>query len=376
VLEIDATTSCTSANPEDCPPLLVELGNSVTRLRVPSAPSPRTHAMCLGEAGYGGDVALRIRPGLATRPLGSSDNWFGCEGRGPDFWPRVNAVRIRSAAAGECPQPGQIPGGDFSSSEHWQLGMTSRVSNGALTLTDSAIVTFLAPSAATMPSPALQIVLGGAAPPQNHFIVELDGLSFATVFGDETAPRFLCLPSWSQGAEHELALRAMEGARVITEVSVASEPACGDGAFDQGFVRPLSTGAWDRLPSFGPSSDAVVDERSPIRGATSLRITASANVRALVRVPDVAGLAFTFMARVEETTPGGSVFFTRMPPEGVIDIPPGRSPSELRTICLGRAWKGQLAQPTLLLSAQNISDSEQGTLWLDEATIGVNAGCE
>src|SRR6201999_717986 len=92
VLELEALSTCSRSDPVACPPLLIEIGTSVTRVPVAGGASPaqRTLALCLGESGFGGEVLLRIRPGLAHQAPNVA---FRC---GTDIWPSLKAVRIRT----------------------------------------------------------------------------------------------------------------------------------------------------------------------------------------------------------------------------------------------------------------------------------------
>lgn len=103
VLEIEAMTTCASTDAKACPALLVDIGDTVTRLELAGGPSPvvRELAICLGEAAYQEQVTLRVRPGLAT-----ATGALTCSAT----WPTLQRIRMRSAVAGECPQPSNLLG--------------------------------------------------------------------------------------------------------------------------------------------------------------------------------------------------------------------------------------------------------------------------
>ena len=66
VLDMQLQTLCADTNLDNCPALLLEVGNSVRRVRAGGTLTGQTVSICLGAAAYGRDVPLRIRPSIAT----------------------------------------------------------------------------------------------------------------------------------------------------------------------------------------------------------------------------------------------------------------------------------------------------------------------
>jgi hypothetical protein len=360
VLEIDALPTCTQADPDACPPLLVEIGKSVTRVRVPGGASPtqRKLALCLGESGFGEEVQLRIRPGLATQVPSAA---FRC---GVDSWPSLKGVRIRTAQPNECPPESGIWNGDFAASSGWEFEDGASIAGGVLNLHASALsstkVAFPLPF--SVPSPALRF-----SKTAGEVYIRVDGLDWAIIAGSgssTTGAQTICMPEFALGAVHQLDFL---GDADLTEMSIVSNASCDDNRFDSGFERPLGTGSWFQL------NDAEVLSTSEAHGGSHVvRVDANTTLRALGRVPEPTSgggnAAMRIWGRLEAGNQMGTYGLTAF---GAFHpaVPVSTTTWEIDITCAGRAWNGQLAALFLQVSPGG------SRVMLDDAGLGLSTEC-
>lgn len=360
VVEIETTTPCTATDPEACPPLQLELGSSVTRVRVPggAAGATASQRICLGDAAYGGDVALRIRPGVArvANPFAIPAAGWPCN----TAWPTVNSVAIRAARGGECDEPGFIPNGY---APLWDLTGTASISNGILSIGNAALalVDFVAPSASALPGAALQLTVSPQAQ-AGAVVVELDGMQLSTLRVANTETRFVCLPDWALGTGHELGLRAYSPTMLIGSIGVVSESHCGDGSFDGGFERALETGGWF-IHSTGGVDVAVLADSSAYAGNSTLHARNTV-LGGAMRFPDADGsnhAALSLAARAGTKDMKGTIAPNGSPPALNATVTVVGSNWTITTFCPGRIWDGQLAQFIVSVSASFATSGATGT---------------
>jgi hypothetical protein len=370
VLTLDAVTNCTADSPDDCPPLLVEFGNSVARVRVPGGPSgsARSVHLCLGDAAFGADVRFRIRPGLAHEQWNVA---FSCSS---DHWPKLTGVRIRTAEDGECPPDGGIWNGDFASERGWSLQGAS-IGNGALDLNAGSATTHMAfPSAFYVAAPALRFNKA-----EGEVGIRLDGLQWTWLTANlstTSGAHTICLPSFARGAVHEI---TFTGEATLRDLRFATEAQCGDGAFDEGFDRALSTGSW--------YMNRTIDAVSSIQahsGNTAVRtvVGTTGQLRGIDRVPvaqpGAGHPAFRFWRRVDAA---GQAAGYRLWGFGKI-VPDTRFDNlswEQTPLCQGHAWEGQLVPFELTLApwlSGGMAGSAGSLAWVDDAGVALTTACE
>jgi hypothetical protein len=375
VLDIATTTTCTSTDPEACPPLLVQVGSSVTRVRVPQGPQgpSTTQHLCLGDTGYGGAVKLRIRPGVARllNPFSGMSAGWPCN----SSWPTVNGVAIRAQNGDECPQVGSFPIGGFDS---WQRSATgATVSNGALSLSNSGVahVGIVAPTETALPGAALRIGLRPTSE-SGYLLVELDGMQLSTMRLSVRETRYVCLPDWALGGAHDLALRAAEPEMSIENIAIVGESRCGDNSFEGGFERPLETGGW-YIDTTGGDVDLFSDSRV-FAGDTSLS-TSFTTLGAAVRFPDATAkthAALSFAARVGTMDMDGSVHTLGGAPALNTTVGVTSPNWAVTTLCPGHIWDGQLAQLIVRLTV-GLNNGASGTpaILLDDLGTSSSLAC-
>jgi hypothetical protein len=375
VLEIGTTTACAENDPEACPPLLVELGDAVTRVRVPKSATGGVQRLCLGDAGYGGQVPLRIRPGVAriTNAVAFSAAGFSCN----TAWPSITGVAIRPAVTDECPMPGVITNGSFDTQTAWVLS-SATIQSGALNLSSDGLATIrmIAPTASAVSGAALRIVVRAASDP-GAVDVELDGMPLALVRASVTETRNVCLPDWALGAAHEVALRAFAPEMVVDGITVVPESRCGAGVFDRGFERQLETGSWFIQAIGAPDVDIITDSRA-IAGDSSLRVRNTV-LSTLARFPEASGNAhatISFAARGGNAEMNANIHTLGALPALDATTTINGAMWRVTQLCPGRIWDGQLAQLIASVSAGFVS-SGSGTpeALLDEFGAASTALC-
>ena len=361
VLEIDALPTCTQSDPEACPPLLVEIGESVTRVRVPGAASPsqRKLALCLGESGFGEEVLLRIRPGLAIQLPNAA---FRC---GVDSWPSLEGVRIRTAQPSECPPPESgLWNGDFAASSGWTFESGASIMGGALNLHASALASTKVafPLPFSVPSPALRF-----SKTTGDVYIRIDGLDWVVIAdsgSSRTGAQTICMPEFALGAVHQL---DFYGDAEITEMSIVTNASCDDNRFDSGFERPLGSGSWFQV------NDAEILSTSEAHGGSHVaRVEENATFRALARFPEptsgTGNAAMRVWGRLETGYQLGTYSLTAF---GAFHpaVPVSTTNWEIGVRCAGRAWNGQLA-PLFLQVSPGAS-----RVFLDDTGPGLSTDC-
>ena len=355
VVELDVLSSCTSGDAESCPALQVELGASASRLVVAgdagaaAAPVARKVSVCLGQAGYGADVMLRVRPGLAYQ---RGELPLSCE---TAKWPAIDRIAIRPAAAGECAADGALVGG-LASDAGWQLTNAIIAGNQLAIMDGGRAETTIAfsPSNSTK---ALRIRATATSSSARLVGVALDGLTWsaARVVNEAT----ICVPQWAAGASHRLAITPLDDI-VITELSVVSLAACGDNAFDASFDRMAQISTWSANNGMG-------------NGATGFEgggygITRSGALLASLRFPArEGGYRFSAHARYRNMSPQSSTI------DFALDTTAGESTNasgwQERTACLPSRWEHQLA--TLRLDVAMTPNTAGGPVTMSFDDLGL-----
>lgn len=349
VLDLVVTTSCTSADPLQCPALLVETGSSLRRVQVPGGNGgARTIPLCLGEAGYGDAVDLRIRPSIASGAgTDTSPGFFDCEN---DSWPVIEAMNVRAASEDECPTRVGVQGGEFDEPTGWtvQFGV---IAGGQLVVQAQGTATgqVAVPLAANMPAAALRFQ--NADLTRTGIVVSLDGLVWNTIVPEIGSAVSLCVPDWAQGAVHELQLKANNDA-TLEAIAIEPDPTCDDGGFDRGFEREVDGqgvgmhGSWASIGGY-----PIVRQAAAYTGSHGVRMTGAINgMRALARIPEATtteGPAFAFVHRINDPAVVGTM---EMRP---FDVPVSELSSSHWTpslFCLDRQWRGQLVTMAFVIS--------------------------
>lgn len=332
VVELDVLSSCTSSDAEACPALQLELGpTSVTRLVVAgalgaaSAPVARTVSACLGEAGYGPNVALRVRPALAYQ---HGELPLVCESAA---WPAIDRIAIRPAAEGECAQSDTLLG-TLTSNAGWTLGANTTVGGGSISMMPGVgraqtVVSFgRAPA-----TQALFVSASGAA--GDYLDVSIDGLAWARVtLPSSDAP--LCMPSWALGSSHRLEVAVVGIAATIRRLEIAPHAQCGDNRFDEGFDRIPAISSWT-------TNEGFVRPGSGYTGVGAF-LTRSKSLRASERFPATApSQRMAVQARYKRTGAQTSTLdYALDPSAGEMMTGMGW---QSRTVCFPNAWERQLA---------------------------------
>lgn len=369
VLDIETLTSCTDTNPDRCPALLVELGDTVRRVGVSGGPSPGMGraSICLGAAGYGGSVALRVRPSVMSIPDARP---YDCE---TTDWPTLRSLRIRPARSGEC-EPVSGTWNDLTSPARWTLARAT-IASGSLALSANghATTTIEFPSRSELPSPALRFTKSAS-----YVVVQLDGMFWGIFRGDQpnaNSRQTLCLPDFARGAFHDVTFYAL-GEGNISSLDIETEARCGDGAFDRGFERDLSTGSWS-----ANSLNMVRDSQFAGRGSV-LRTPNdnTGNIVALLRFPradsENAGRpAFEFSRRPEVNGVGRYTvegFGTSLGDEFET------SAWSQERLCLPHALEGQLVNAVMAVSGRRSMSpvhTYDQSVWIDDAGPTLSTSC-
>jgi len=355
VIELDLLSSCTSTDAEACPPLQVELGSSTTRLVTDGAPGAGTTPVarkvkaCLGDAGYGADVKLGVRPGLAYQ---RGELPLACE---TAQWPAIDRIAIRPAGAGECAATNALTG-NLSSSAGWSLAGSTIASNELSIASGGRAQTELSIASARA-GQALYVQFERA----NELVdVRLDGLTWARL--DARYNTGLCVPAWAHGGSHRLELVPVAGGVTVTALAVMSAAACGDNRFDEGFDRIGIGSSW--TTSEGPvvlgdgasGKQAVLDSSMALLGATRFPARSQSSWRLAAKVG-------RYTATATETA---SIDFALDTTSGEMSNlgNPGS-----RTVCFPDAWEHQLATLRLDIVLTPIPPSTTLSMRLDDIGI-------
>jgi hypothetical protein len=382
-LLLETTTSCTDADPENCPPLLVELGSAVTRLRVAGAAGGKTgtQTICLGDEGYGDSVTLRIKPGVAKIDryqyapdfVGSLPQGFACDRE----WPVLRRIAI--GTSGSCGFGGGLQNEDFASTASWTLANGAKIAGGLLTMPPTALASaqLLLNADAEISSPAIQITARSTAT-ESRLEVKLDGLPISTLtVGGNDAERYVCLPDWARGAAHEVQLLASWGGAIIDTVAVANHEGCEAGTFDQGFERQFGTGSWF-VHAFSTMGTVRLDPTA-YSGANSASVNGEAPVAATMRVPDArssAHAALGFVAQTSGSNVVGQLLFQSPSPALsatlALEDSLGWQPF---TVCLGSIWDGQLLYALANIRANLTAGGGNPEVRIDQFGADISTRC-
>jgi hypothetical protein len=374
VLELQVTTTCDETDPDECPPLQVEIGSSLRRVQVPGGSGLTRHTIpiCLGQDAYGDDVSLRVRPGLAKRVLGAQGPAaFDCLN---DAWPIIEALRIRAAEESEC-EPG-VPNGELDAEEDWSLS-SATIDDGELTLdaTGHATAHVVFPSDDELDSSALKVDRLGT--PAGTLEVYLDGLLWGYMLST-ASDWFFCLPDWARGLGHELRLRAANAEVQVSSITIEEHEECGGGEFDSNFERgedgdyPGRDGSWSVVP--GAGTPARIEEDAARTGSRGVRMTGAAGVLyGLARLPEAtasARPAISFSHRVNDDAITGQL--GTVTPLGTPAAALVSTSWMSGTVCPDRAWDAQLAGMWLPVG---ISGGSEG-IDLDDISPMLSSGCD
>ena len=362
VIELDVLSGCEGGDAEQCPALQVELGSSVTRLVVAgaagaaAAPIARSVSACLGSAGYGGDVTLRVRPALAYQ---GGELPLLCESA---EWPAIDRIAIRPAEEGECSEPDALAG-SLASSAGWTLA-NATVTGNQLAIASGGRASVAVSVASVRQGKALQVRVDGAADTVDF---KLDGLTWARI-PTRALPQILCLPEWVHGASHRLELGPTAGAATVTEIQIVTNESCGTNAFDHGFDRTLPFSSWS----------STAGTLAAVTGSTGrgIELTASTTLRASTRFgARAAGRSLIATARYQaSSTQTNTVRYGLDPAAGQAYQGPA-----LRQylVCLPDAWEHQLATLKLDVTMTPVAPATMTRMFLDDlyATTTDLAGC-
>jgi hypothetical protein len=364
-LDLTVSTSCSSTDPAACPALQLEIDDKVTRVEVPGGGgATKTLTVCLGDAAFGGEVRLRVRPSLAKESFQTPGS-FDCMS---DAWPALEALRIRVADAAECAFDEGIPNGLFDDGAGWGLQSAS-IAGGKLTVQSggSATARIVVPAPLRVASPALR--LNPDASSFGGLRVALGGLIFgqASWSMGSSSPIVLCLPDWAHGTGQEIGLSAANADSTLEGLAIVSDPRCADGNLDSGFERTFSDGSLFGNGSWldAATGQGFVVSDSAHSGSRCLRLTSYATIlRAVVRVPErQPGFdpAFSFWERVTGSVGAETLLYPFLDPGTRIAV---SSQAWLRSLtCLDRAWAGQVTPVTVL---PGIVSGTGGTVELDD----------
>lgn len=354
VLEMDVLSACPSGDPEACPALQVELGGSVTRLVVaggagaPSSPVARTVSTCLGDAGYGDDVALRVRPALAYQ---HGELPLLCESAA---WPAIDRIAIRPAAEGECAAPDALLG-DVHANAGWALASASAGADGLEIMSGGHAETVV--SFATQP--AMQS-LWFAATGARFIDVTLDGLAWAR-FDTRLPSLTMCMPAWARGGSHRLTITPVDAAATITQLELRSSAECGDNRFDEGFDRMTLGSSWTSTAgvvhhdNLGYTGQGTL-LRSSVSLLASHRFPARSNV-----------LRMALQARYRRQGMQTSTIDYALDPTAGEVI--SNNNWQSRTVCFPNAWEHQLATLRLDVTLIPTPPTTMPLVWLDDLGI-------
>lgn len=246
VLEMDVLSSCTNSDPEECAALQLELGASASRLVVAGAPGAsaaapvaRTISRCLGQAGYGPDTRLKVRPALAYR---HGEQPLACE---TTEWPAIDRIAIRPAAAGECAADDAVRD-SVPTATGWSFVNATVAADRVMIAQGGSAETMVAFSQAPS-GQALHIGWSSDQPSGTVILVDimLDGLLWRRVRVATTMQ--LCMPQWAAGASHTLTIAPATHAIGVRQLEIVSNPDCDDNVFDATFDRPIAQGSWSAM---------------------------------------------------------------------------------------------------------------------------------
>jgi hypothetical protein len=347
-LEVEVTPACASESEFFCPSLQVELNGTATLVTAGGGANveTRTRRVCLGDAAYGGEVRMAIRPSLGNFDAQPPD----C---GAVQWPTIESLRITPAGDGACPEEDFL-NGDFIGDEGWTL-TGAAIDGGQLHLEsgDRARAVVMVPPAEALAAPALRIEVDDGGPGDAMLLLggvpwrELKWTARGSAGSRDTF--FVCVPPWAQGAAHEITLlgRQQSAASDIDELRLVADSRCGDGSFGAGFERFNSgntlgpgLGGWYERDT---GTARVLDDAAAA-GEVGVRTAEGDNelsLYGLVRMPQSeagSGLAFAYRHRVVE---GSSVNVTVFP-YGVASRQFSSRVWETTQFCTGEYWAGQI----------------------------------
>jgi hypothetical protein len=361
VLDMDLTTTCSSASESECPALQLEVGPSISRVMIGGggAPVSETVSICLGDAAYGGEIPLKIRPSLVYR---YGTRAFAC---GATDWPQIEGLRIRPAEAGECPSPSAALG-SLAGPAGWDL-------DGTVTFSGNEIPTLSGTASTTVHVRAgagLAVTVGGT-----NTMMLVEGLDHTYVM---KASSTQCLPTWTQGGVARISFRPLFAGAKLTSFGVMPDSSCNTPAFDRSFERESFSRSWDTAsgdPFVVPSGATAFD------GSQVLRASSAVDVIGVTRMPllDDSGDGLAFTARRRVVNPAATLVEGSYSAQLGVSLSfttSATSWSSIDLACLDRAWEGQLISIHLRASAQVTSGS--GTpayLLLDDVGPATSGSC-
>jgi hypothetical protein len=348
VVELEVVSSCTNSDAEECPALQLELGTSATRLVV-AGTAAQTVSACVGQAGYGADVMLRVRPALAYH---HGELPLPCE---TTEWPAIDRIAIRPAAEGECADDDALLGG-LASSAGWSLTDASITGDRLAIMGGGRAETVVAFSeVANHQALSFRTIGGVGAMP----LVELtlDGLAWSR---QRPGGDLVCMPEWAAGASHRLGISTI-GTTVVTIASLAivSAPQCGDNAFDATFDRPLRNSSWSNEDGFLPAGPGYEEPGVTLRKNESLR----ASLRFKERE------AYPFAAHVRYRNKSNQTSTIDFALDTSAGETVGGTSWQRRTACLPARWEHQLVTLRLDVSMTPFSPGGLTDLWIDDLGI-------
>lgn len=394
------------------------LGDGWAPINAPTGASFRTVRACLGEAGYA-PAGTRGRGAPVTLKLAPFAKSLRCPAPAASL--AFDHVAIVPARDGECGAPGETPNGDaerdtggFTFTVAGSSGMSQggfvpgRGSNGSraarLFLAQRCDIVRMAvqlnvPTAATVPSPALELYWGASADALiNGFFQPVagtftSGLTLPAPDGAAHTTR-ICLPTYLRGqtTAFQLSLTGVAGAACTTQlddelwvddVKVVNEPACGTAPalLDPGF---------EAAPHLHPAQ--ATPPRWDARPTASPMAHGGSGVLELTNTERCASPVYTFAPLVPPTTgtSGPALkFFYRIPENPVtfvvvranggpsIQLPEGNDWRE-QVVCLDRAYNGRPQLVNLFLDGGSGACRAFGGTehaYFDDATVTTDPSC-
>ncbi len=356
-----------------------------------------TSRICLGEAGYGGDVELTLTA-VPTATLTCSTRTM-----------TVDRIRIVPATAGECPA-GVVRNGDFEADGGWAntvgpydgtvqivAGIGTEGSRGLEIEESSCPYSPRAVSSMLVPftdTPAVSFAWRSDA--GANVLVGLDALTLHVGTGTGLGAfvtSTLCIPPWKQGLGSPIAFRVDHpnacGAEAnLDDVAIVSAPACGtdpylvDGGFElvavPGMVLP-----W-QIVNDEDATGAIIDDASAARtgnGVLALRFGPTfgdSKALAHLRVPASVGndgpaVRFWYrtaslngnapMARVYRSTAFGTT----------VTLPDSAAWVE-EVLCLEPGMAGLTDRVEFVFDHKNDATGAE-TFFVDDVSVGTSPDC-
>ncbi len=366
----------------------VRLGDSIQPLTF-STDATRTARVCAGAAAYGGGIDFSIIPNAAT---GGS-----CFSAGQACVPvSVDDIEFAVATPGECPVPGLVTNGTFSSGgTGWTAGSGTTFTGGVMRLqftnlcqTVNASTTLSLPNTPLAANPAISMTVTGTA--GEYLPLLMNEVEWTRLRGTGGAQTFtMCLPPWTHGTVRDLRFRrTVSGACAnvfnvtfdIDNVTYVSDPNCaGDGWLDGGFETPTSGSSWSFTGTTGTfTSDVFANASEAHSGNSTYRFANTAfngfswSVSHVIQVPTVAEGQVP-VVRYWARNPSANPTYTVTVAPGATVAVPGSAWTQF-TACLDPATIGQ--ETILAFNIGRGGNALTGqTLYIDDVTIESAASC-